>query len=374
LRFLHTSDLHLGKRLGEISLMDDQRYILQRIADIAVQEGCSAVVVAGDLYQQSAPSAEAMELLSWFFSELHSRGIKVVAVAGNHDSGQRVAYFSGLVRESGIYISERFGGELQHEVLTEGGQTVNFWLLPFIRPSDVRRFCPETEINSYTDAVKAVIDSAGIDWNELNVIVAHQFITGSAVSDSEEISVGGLDNVDAAVFEGFDYTALGHLHRPQKAGSSSVIYSGSPLKYSVSEAGDVKECVIVDIKGKGQTEQKHVPLTGMRDVREVKGFISEIMQMPYSEDYVRVEIHDEDVPPDARISVSTVFPNMIRYAVYNSKTSEETDVDIAGQVENRSPLELFEDFYTAQNNGVGPDEKRMDVMRAVFEEAEGEEQ
>lgn len=370
MRLLHTADIHLGKKLGEIPLLKDQREILSRIADIAFRRSCDAVLISGDIYQNTAPSAEAMEAFGEFLSGLAERGIAVIAIAGNHDSDQRVAYMSRLVREAGIFIAERFSGSLQKIPFSRNGEKVSFWLLPFIRPSDVRRYYPDREIGSYNDAVRTVIENAPVDKDEVNIILAHQFITGASVSDSEEITVGGLDNVDSSVFDGFDYAALGHLHRPQSAGRDTVRYAGSPMKYSISEANDEKSVVLIEINGRSITTEK-VPLQPVHDVRNVKGFLREIMDMPYSEDYVRVEINDEDVPPDARISAVSVFPNMVRFAVVNSKTSTETDVDFSGTPENRSPLELFCDFYTAQNNDVPPDERRLAIMREVIEEAAG---
>ena len=370
MRLLHTADIHLGKKLGEIPLLKDQRVILGRIADIASRRSCDAVLISGDIYQNTSPSADAMEAFGEFLSCLAERGIAVIAIAGNHDSDQRVAYMSQLVRESGIFIAERFSGSLQKIHFSRSGESVAFWLLPFIRPSDVRGYCPDREIGSYNDAVRTVIENAPVDPDEVNIILAHQFITGASVSESEEITVGGLDNVDSSVFDGFDYAALGHLHRPQSAGRDTVRYAGSPMKYSISEANDEKSVVLIEINGRSITTEK-VALQPVHDVRNIKGFLREIMDMPYSEDYVRVEINDEDVPPDARISVVSVFPNMVRFAVVNSKTSVETDVDFSGAPENRSPLELFSDFYTAQNNDVPPDERRLAIMREVIEEAAG---
>ncbi len=370
MRLLHTADIHLGKKLGEIPLLRDQRVILSRIADIASQRSCDAVLIAGDIYQNTAPSADAMEAFGEFLSCLADRGIAVFAIAGNHDSDQRVAYMSRLVRDAGVFIADRFTGTLQKIPFSRNGEDVTFWLLPFIRPSDVRRYYPDREISSYNDAVRTVIEEASPDPDEINIVLAHQFITGASVSDSEEITVGGLDNVDSSVFERFDYAALGQLNRPQPAGRETVRYAGSPLKYSISEANDEKSVVIIETEGRNVTAEK-VPLQPVHDVRNVKGLLREIMDMPYSEDYVRVEINDEDVPPDARISVVSVFPNMVRFAVVNSKTSVETDVDFSGAPENRSPLDLFTDFYTAQNNDVAPDERRLAIMREVIEEASG---
>ena len=370
MRFLHTSDLHIGKKIGEISLLEDQKDVLDQIFRIAVEKNCDAVIIAGDIYQRSDPSAESMNLFSDFLYDLTSKGIKVICVSGNHDSGFRLSYLSRIIRGSGVYLSEVFRG--QPEKITfknDSDNNVNFFLLPFIRPSDVNRYNPEASVKTYDEAVRYVIENTEINDEEINIIIAHQFITGSSTSESEESYIGGLENVDAAVFDRFDYVALGHLHRPQSIGRSTMRYSGTPLKYSISETNDVKSCVLVDVKEKEELNVQLIPLIPLHDVRDIHGMFREIMMMPYSEDFVRVELNDEDVPPDARIIISnTVFKNMFRFAVKNSKTSEETEVDISENVENRSIMDLFCDFYALQNNGVLPDEARMKVMRTVIDE------
>ena len=370
MRFLHTSDLHIGKKIGEISLLEDQKDVLDQIVRIAVEKNCDAVIIAGDIYQRSDPSAESMNLFSDFLYDLTSKGIKVICVSGNHDSGLRLSYLSRIIRGSGVYLSEVFRG--QPEKITfknDSDNNVNFFLLPFIRPSDVNRYNPEAKVKTYDEAVRYVIENTEINDEEINIIIAHQFITGSSTSESEESYIGGLENVDAAVFDRFDYVALGHLHRPQSIGRSTMRYSGTPLKYSISETNDVKSCVLVDVKEKEDLNVQLIPLIPLHDVRDIHGMFREIMMMPYSEDFVRVELNDEDVPPDARIIISnSVFKNMFRFAVKNSKTSEETEVDISENVENRSIMDLFCDFYALQNNGVLPDEARMKVMRTVIDE------
>lgn len=375
MRFLHTSDLHLGKRLGEISLYEDQRFILEQIKDIVFDNKCDALVIAGDIYQRSDPSAESMALFSDFIYELSSKGIIVIAVSGNHDSGLRLSYLSRIVRGSGVYLSEVFNGSVEKLQVKDGnGKTVNFFLLPFIRPSDVRKHFQDSSVNSYNEAVRYIVERLETDEKEINVIVAHQFITGSLTCESEETYIGGLDNVDSAVFQRFDYVALGHLHRPQHAGSDVMRYSGSPLKYSISESDDNKICVLVDIQGKEDIRIEEIPLTPLHDVIDIHGMFNDIMMMPRSDDYVRIEINDEDVPPDARVILSsTLFPNMFRFAVKNSKTSDETVVDISNDIENRSLMELFSDFYSLQNNGVMPDESRIKVMKDIIEEIKGPE-
>ena len=369
LRVLHTSDLHLGKRLGEASLHEDQRYILDQIKDILVDKKCDALVISGDVYQRSDPSAESMELFSSFIYDVSKLNIKVMAVSGNHDSGLRLSYFSKLVRDNGIFISDVFSGDIEKVTLNGVDDVrVNFFLLPFIRPSDVKKYYPMSDQASVNEAVKTVIDRIDIDPEEINILIAHQYITGSVTSESEDSYIGGLDNVDSNIFDKFDYVALGHLHRPQFVNNERIRYSGSPLKYSISEADDVKSCVVVDLKSKNEIAIETVDLVPLHNVRDIHGLLQEIIDMPYSEDYVRIELNDEDVPPDARILLSsTVFPNMIRFAVNNSKTSSETEIDISDNIENKSILELFKDFYSLQNNGVEPDDARIKIINDIVE-------
>ena len=369
MRVLHTSDLHLGKRLGEASLHEDQHYILDQIKDILVDKKCDALVIAGDVYQRFDPSAESMELFSSFIYDVSKLNIKVMAVSGNHDSGLRLSYFSKLVRDNGIFISDVFSGDIEKVTLNGVDDVrVNFFLLPFIRPSDVKKYYPMSDQATFNEAVKTVIDRIDIDPEEINILIAHQYITGSVTSESEDSYIGGLDNVDSNIFDKFDYVALGHLHRPQYINIEKTRYSGSPLKYSISEADDVKSCVVVDLKSKNDISIETVDLVPLHNVRDIHGLLQEVINMPYSEDYVRVELNDEDVPPDARILLSsTVFPNMIRFAVNNSKTSSETEIDISENIENKSILELFKDFYSLQNNGVEPDDARIKIINDIVE-------
>ena len=369
MRVLHTSDLHLGKRLGEASLHEDQRYILDQIKDILVDKKCDALVISGDVYQRSDPSAESMELFSSFIYDVSKLNIKVMAVSGNHDSGLRLSYFSKLVRDNGIFISDVFSGDIEKVTLNGVDDVrVNFFLLPFIRPSDVKKYYPTSDLASFNAEVKTVIDRIDIDPEEINILIAHQYITGSVTSESEDSYIGGLDNVDSNIFDKFDYVALGHLHRPQFVNNERIRYSGSPLKYSISEADDVKSCVVVDLKSKNEIAIETVDLVPLHNVRDIHGLLQDIIDMPYSEDYVRIELNDEEVPPDARILLSsTVFPNMIRFAVNNSKTSSETEIDISDNIENKSILELFKDFYSLQNNGVEPDDARIKIINDIVE-------
>jgi len=369
-RFLHIADLHLGKQMNDLSLLKDQEYILQQVVQIAAEEKADAVLIAGDVYQRSSPQAEAMALFDSFVSRLVEQDMKVFVISGNHDSALRISYFSSLVKNAGVYVTEAFNGELQHVTLRDRDGDVTVWMLPFLRPAQVKRALPEEKIVSYQDAVQAVLRHAKIDFTGRNVLLCHQFITGCQVCDSEELMVGTLDHIDGAVFDGFDYVALGHIHGPQKVLRDTVRYAGSPLKYSFSEAHHQKSVTVADMQEKGEVQLRTVPLYPLHDVRLIDGKLDDIMRMPYSEDYVWITIRDELPPPDARVTLSVNFPNMMKFSVVNSKTKFDLDVKATENMENKSVLELFEDFYRLQNNDQLPGDMHMQVLGKVIRELE----
>ena len=369
MRFLHTADLHIGKVFEKVSMLEDQKYILKQISDIAVHENVDAVLIAGDVYQRSAPQAEAMEVFDGFVTALTDAGKKVFMLSGNHDSAQRISYFSSLIKGAGVYATEEFDGHLQTVTLSDEYGDVCIHLMPFLRPVNVKHVFPDAKITDYSDAVRAVLDASPIDGSVRNVLVCHQFVTGAVTGGSEELSVGGVENVDAALFDAFDYVAMGHIHKVQRIGRS-IRYSGSPLKYSFSEANDEKSVAIVDLDKKGDVSVKTVPLTMPHDVRLVEGMLDELMELPYSEDYIWATIHDELVPPDAQVTLTTVFPNLCKFSVVNSKTKVDIDVLAKEEMEGKSVRELFDDFYALQMNGVRPDGKLMDMLDRILKEME----
>ncbi|MBE6764569.1 MAG: exonuclease SbcCD subunit D [Ruminococcaceae bacterium] len=366
MRFLHTADLHIGKRVFDISLTDDQKAVLSQIADIAQRENCDAVLIAGDVYDRSSPPAEAMTAFSDFVSSLSEKGIPVYIIGGNHDSGERVDYMAPLLERSGVYFCGAFDGGLRSYKMRDAHGDVNIHLLPFVKPINVKRYFPDAEIQSYEQAIKTVLDNADVDFDSRNVLVAHQFITGGETCDSEEFAIGGLDNISASVFDGFDYVALGHLHGCQRVGRDTLRYSGSPIKYSFSEMNHKKSVTIVDIGEKGSTEIRTVPLTQPHDMRDVSGTLAELMSGEYSEDYVRVTVTDEDVAPDAASMVLSVYPNMMRFGVKNSKIGVAEQYMSAQDIGTKSISQLFCEFYSLRNNGVEPDGKRMKLLEEIL--------
>lgn len=372
MKFLHLADLHLGKRLNDFSFLEDQVRLLCQVEEIARSERADAVLIAGDVYQKASPQSEAMAAFDQFITRLKEMGLAVFVISGNHDSAQRISYFSSLLKSSGVYVSEAFDGHLQQVTLQDEHGELVVSLLPFLKPIQLRRFYPDEKIETYQDAVQAVLRHSPVDTAKRNVLVCHQFITGAEISDSEEKTVGGLDNIDAAVFADFDYVALGHIHKPQQCARETLRYAGSLMKYSFSEVNQKKTVAVVEMGEKGETQVHTVPLNAPHDMRLVEGLMDDVLAMPYSEDYVWVTLRDELPPPDARVTVSTVFPNMMKFSVVNSKTKTDIDVLAREAMENKSPEELFSDFYRLQNNDCPPGPRHMEILRSLRKELEGE--
>ncbi|MBR3927795.1 MAG: exonuclease SbcCD subunit D [Clostridia bacterium] len=370
MKFMHLSDLHIGKRLNDISLIEDQAYALDRVFEIAVRENVDGVLIAGDVYQKASPQAEAMTLFDAFLTRLSKAGMRVFLISGNHDSDKRISYFAHFLKNAGVFVSEAFDGTLQRVEVSDEYGKIYIHLLPFLRPTSVKKFFPEEEIVSYEDAVRCVLSHSPIDERARNILLCHQLVTGAETSDSEEEAVGGLDNISPSAFDGFDYVALGHIHKPQRAGREHMRYAGSLLKYSLSEKDHKKSVCIVEMKEKGEVFIQLHPIDAIRDVREVKGGMDEVMRLPYSEDYVRCVITDELPPPDARVTLSTVFPNMIKFSIENSKTQADMDVSSVSDIENKSVIDLFREFYGLQSGGQAPSGKHISVIEEILSEME----
>lgn len=378
MKFIHLSDLHIGKRVNEYSMLEDQEYILNQIINIIDEQQPKGVIIAGDVYDKSVPSAEAVALFDDFLVKLSKRNLEVFVISGNHDSPERIAFGGRLMEASKIYMSPVYDGGLTPVTLEDEYGKINIWMLPFVKPVHVRKFNEDAEISSYTDAMQVAIDNLDVNSNERNVMITHQFVTGADRTESEEISVGGTDNVDVSVFDVFDYTALGHIHRPQNCKSEKVRYSGTPLKYSFSESKDNKSVTIVELKEKGNLSVDTVPLKPMRDMVELKGKYDEIMlrdfykDTSYQEDYVHITLTDEDDIPNAIGKLRTVYHNLMKLDYDNLRTRNMNSIDGAENVEKKSPYEHFSEFYEKQNNQPMND-NQSDFMKKLIEEIwEGE--
>ncbi len=355
MKFVHLSDLHLGKRVNEFSMIEDQAYILTKILGIIREERPDGVLIAGDIYDKSVPSVEAVSLFDDFLKQLSRQQTQVFIISGNHDSPERLGFASELIALSGIHIAPAYDGMVCPVSLEDGYGTVNVYMLPFIKPVHVRSAFPEEKAESYTEAVSAAIAHMDIREGERNILIAHQFVTGAARCESEDISVGGLDNVDASVFDAFDYVALGHIHGPQQIGRESVRYCGTPLKYSFSEAKQCKSVTVAELKEKGNLGIRTVSLTPLRDLRELKGTYEELANRKNYEgtsleDYLHITLTDEEDIVDAVGKLRVIYPNLMKLDYDNRRTRENREITGGGEMEAKTPMELVREFYERQNN------------------------
>ena len=375
MKFLHLSDLHLGKRVNEFPMLADQKAILAQILKIADDERPNAVLIAGDVYDKSVPPVEAVELFDDFLVKLAARKLPVYVIGGNHDSPERLAFCNRLIDASGIHISPAYGGDVRPLSLADGYGKVNIYMLPFVKPANVRRYFPEEQIDSYTDAVRVAISKMQVNAAERNLLVTHQFVTGAARCDSEEISVGGADNVDLSVFDAFDYVALGHIHGAQNI-SPRVRYCGTPLKYSFSEAKQQKSVTVAELKEKGTLEIRTVPLTPERDMHEIRGTYEEIASKnfyentTYRSDYMHVTLTDETDVPDAMAKLRVIYRNLMTLSYDNTRTRARTELGAAAETEKKTPLDLFAEFYEKQNGAPMDEEQRAFVRELIEKEGD----
>lgn len=410
MKFLHISDLHIGKRVNEFSMIEDQKYILRQIKKIALEKQVDAVMIAGDIYDKPVPSAEAVQLFDQFLTELADCGKKVFAVSGNHDSAERIAFGAQLMSSREVYVSPVYDGTVKCVTCQDAYGELCIWLLPFIRPAAVRHawrnmaeeagmenvirnmqtdsetmmedvggtkqdLTQEDDVETvetYQDALQYVVTHMPVDASKRNILVAHQFVTGASRCESEEISVGGLDQIEAGVFDVFDYVALGHIHSPQYIGRETLRYCGTPLKYSFSEAEQQKSVVVMEIKEKGDVLIEKVPLKPLRDLRKIRGTYMELMSKDFYEgtdtgDYLQITLTDEEDVPDGMAKLRTVYPNLMQLVYDNSRTRQSRQVEVTERVEQKSEMELFEEFYEIQNNQP-MSEDQQNFVKSLLEE------
>ena len=372
MKIIHLSDLHLGKRVNEFSMIEDQADILEKILMVIDGEKPDAVVIAGDIYDKAVPSVEAVNLFDRFLNQLAMRELKTMVISGNHDSPDRIAFASRLISISGVYLSPVYDGSIAPVTLFDEYGPVHFYLLPFIKPVHVRQALGREDILTYTDAMRAAVGAMHIDSRERNVLVTHQFLTGAVRSESEEVTVGTADNVDASVFSDFDYVALGHLHGPQNVGSERIRYCGTPLKYSFSEAEHKKSVTVVTLGEKGSFSLHTVPLVPRHDMRRIKGTYDELANRSFYEgtardDYLMITLTDEEDIVDAIGKLRVIYPNLMKLAYDNTRTRSGIWNEAARQTEKKSPFTLFEELYEKQNGKPFSDEQAGLVRRLISE-------
>lgn len=379
MKLIHLSDIHLGKRVNEFSMLEDQAHILKKILAVVDEEKPNGVLIAGDVYDKSVPSTEAVQLFDDFLVRLAERKLPVFIISGNHDSPERLSFANRLIDAVGIHLAPVYNGVVEPITLSDEYGPVNVYMLPFIKPAHVRGFFPDTEITSYSDAVAAAIGRMNIDKTQRNVLITHQFVTGAQRSDSEELSVGGTDNIGAEVFCDFDYVALGHIHGPQNMDSGRIRYCGSPLKYSFSEAAQQKSVTVAELKEKGTLEIHTVPLIPRRDMVELKGSYQQLTlrefyeSTTYQEDYTHITLTDEEDIPDAVAKLRAVYHNLMKLDYDNTRTRHSAAISGAENVETRSPIDLFAEFYELQN-GLPMSAEQTEIVTSLIEKIwEGEE-
>jgi len=357
MKLIHISDLHLGKRIYDFSMTDEQEYILNEIIAITDREKPEALIIAGDIYDKSVPSSEAVLIFDNFLYKLSQRGLKVFVISGNHDSPERIAFGGRLMNTSGVYMSPVYSGKTESVSLSDKYGMVNIYMLPFFKPAAVRGFFPDSEIITYTDAVRAAVGQMKLDVTQRNILIAHQFVTGAARTESEDISVGGTDGVDMSVFSEFDYVALGHIHRAQKCGNERIRYCGTPLKYSFSESGDQKSVTVIELKEKNDLNIRTVDLCPLHDLFEIKGCYDEISSKKFYENssfresFLHITLTDEEEIPYAAEKLRVIYNRLMKLDYDNTRTRSRNIVSNDSESkEQQSPSELFSALYELQNN------------------------
>ncbi len=389
MRFIHLSDLHIGKKVNDFSMLEDQKYVFKQVLDIIKKEKIDGIIIAGDIYDKAVASVEAIEVYDNFITALSDTKKPVFIISGNHDSAQRISFASKIMKNNNIYIAPVFNGKMEKVTLQDEYGYIDVYMLPFVKPIVVRKCfdlqkevkqnsqdiendntqdskqqnnvnnLTENKIENYTQAVKAIIDNTNIDKKRRNIIIAHQFVTGAKTCDSEEIIIGGLDNVDTSVFEPFDYTALGHIHRAQKVGKDNIRYCGTLLKYSFSEIDHKKSVTIVDIGnkediGKCSINISLLPITPLHDIRHIKGSYSKLTDRSNYinsnlSDYIYVTLTDEQDIPDAIAKLRSIYPNIMKLDYDNTRTRSASDIMLKTDIKEKTPFDLVKDFYEVQN-------------------------
>lgn len=377
MKLMHLSDLHIGKRVNDFSMLDDQKYVLNKIINIAKEEKPDAVIIAGDIYDKTIPPAEAVQVFDGFLNDLQEISEHIFIISGNHDSAERVSFGAKAMAKGGVIIAPVFDGKVKMFRVSDSFGNINIYLLPYIKPVSVRAFFND-EITDTNSAVKAIVDSIHLNKEERNIIAVHQFITGAERSESEEIYVGGLDNVDGSLFDDFDYVALGHIHRAQSMGRPTMRYCGTPLKYSFSEINHKKSVTMVDMGEKGETEVRTIPLEPLRNMRHIKGTYEYLTDRrnyagTNTEDYLRVTLLDEEEVYDAIGRLRSIYPNIMRVDYENKRTSAHNLVGTADAEERKEPIEFFEELFKLQNNRPFSESQR-ELCEKIINEVWGREE
>lgn len=376
MRIAHISDLHLGKSLHNFSLLEDQDFILNQIADICVEKKVDVLLVAGDIYDKNVAPEAGIKILRKFLIKLVNSGIKVLLISGNHDSAERLTFGGEFMTEKGIFFSKVYDGVIEPVTFDDEFGPVNFYLLPFVKPSTVQHFFENEKILTYEDGISCAVRHLNINTEQRNIVVAHQNILSAQRCESEENIIGGLDAISDEVFKDFDYTALGHIHKQQSIGKHNVMFSGTPLKYSISEINHVKSMPVITLKEKNHQEIEFIPFKPMRDLRQIRGTLDEIMTMSKNdpnnpEDYIEIILTNEDEVLDAITTLRSVYPNIIKLSYDNKATKASENIENYGEVKDRQPIEIFDDFYKSRR-GTEMSSEQKEYIQSLIEKIWGE--
>ena len=378
MKLIHLADLHIGKRVNEISMIEDQRYILKQVLECVAEEQPDGILIAGDIYDRMVTSVEAVQLLDTFLTELSNQKVPVYLISGNHDSAERVSFGAKLLTKSQIYMATQYQGKMEKVTMQDAYGRVNLYLLPFLKPAQVRAVWKEEAegISTYQDAIDFVMAKEEINPEERNVLVAHQFVAGAQTCDSEERSIGGLDQIAATSYQVFDYVALGHLHGPQQVSRKTIRYAGTLLKYSFSEIHHKKSITIVELREKGQVEVRQRPVHPLHDMRQLRGNYEELVKRENyentdTEDYLRIILSDEEDIYDAVGKLRVIYPNLMRLEYDNTRTRKRQTIGETEPVEKKMPIDFMEELYQIQNNKAMSLEQRnymKKMMETIWEE------
>lgn len=380
MRLMHLADLHIGKKVNEFSMLEDQRYILEQVLALARDQKVDGVLIAGDIYDKAIPPVEAVSLFDAFLTRLSEWHLPVYMINGNHDSVERVSFGAKLMKKSGVYVASEYAGYVEQVRVKDAYGILDIYLLPFVKPAYVRAVWGEEAdgIRTYQEAVAYVMSKMELETDHRNLLVAHQFVTGAVTCDSEEHSVGGLDQVEAACFNGFDYVALGHLHGPQTVGRDTIRYAGTLLKYSFSEANHKKSVTIVELKEKGNISIETYPLEPLHDMRKIRGSYEEITKKSNydrtnTEDYVQIILTDEEDIFDAVGKLRVIYPNLMKLEYDNTRTRRNSQTEVEDTAEDKLPMEFAEELFEIQNNKPMREEQKQymeSLMTDIWEEKE----
>ena len=381
MKWMHLSDLHLGKKVNEVSMVTDQEYILKQIIRIAKEESVDGILIAGDLYDKQIPSIEAVKLMDELLHDITDLQIPVCIISGNHDSAERLTFAADFLKRSKIYIADSYNGEVYHIDFEDELGPIHVYMLPYIKPVMVKKYHQEFEGNSSDEAMQEIMRHLipKVNLDERNLFMCHQLVMGSLTCDSEEKSIGGLDQISPSVFKDFDYVALGHIHSPQNMGAPTIRYCGTPLAYSFSEAGQDKSVTIVDMKEKGKVTVREVMLTPRLKMRKIRGFYDEVTARDYytneakgnPNDYLMVTLLDEEDVPEAIGKLRSIYPNIMQLMYDNQRTRSNQMIEAEEKEIQKTPMDYVEELYELQNNQPMSDEQRafaVKVMEEIFED------